>query len=174
MIGKNDMTLLERAWKAKDLEKVKFLAERGAELNKRDKKDKTLLHYTFTEEDWEEKANFLIEIGADVNSQGENKRTLIYYILKRGNLSQLKFLLDKGANPNIKDDLGQTPLHYAVKKGWINKVKVLVKNGADLTIKDNKGRTAVDLTNWTFMKEYLKNQQLSSCQDVFTKSVDSI
>ena len=166
-------SLLERAWKAKNLEKVKFLAKRGAELNKRDEKDNTLLHYTFKEEDWEEKANFLIEIGADVNSQGENKRTLIYYILKRGNLNELKFLLDKGANPNIQDDLGQTPLHYAVKKGWINKVKLLVKNGADLTIKDNKGKTAIDLTNWTYMKDYLKKQQLSSCKDIFIKSVDS-
>ena len=173
-LDKNNRTLLERAWKAKDLEKVKFLAERGAELNKRDEKDKTLLHYTFKEEAWEEKANFLIELGADVNSQKENKRTLIYYILKRGNLSQLKFLLDKGAKPNIQDDLGQTPLHYAVKKGWFNKAKVLVKNGADPTIKDNKGKTAGDLTNWTVMKDYLKKQELSFCKDIFTKSVDSI
>ena len=168
-LDKNNKTLLERAWKAKNLEKVKFLAERGAELNTRDEKDKSLLHHAFKEKDWEEKVDFLIKIGMDINSQGENKRTLLYYILKRGSLIQLRFLLEKGAYINIQDNLGQTPLHYAVKKGWFNKVKLLVKNGADLTIKDNQGKTVFDLTNWNIMKDYLEKQQSSSCKDIFKK-----
>lgn len=97
------------------------------DVNRRDDKGKTALHWAASYYDWDELktrlAVLLVEAGADVNAI---------------------------------DDEGKTPLMYAVKEVglWrdtaLESVGFLVSHGADVTMTDKDGKTALDL----FTAEY--------------------
>ena len=97
------------------------------DVNRRDDKGKTALHWAASQYEWDELktrlAALLVEAGADVNAI---------------------------------DDEGKTPLMYAVKEVglWrdtaLESVGFLVSHGADITLRDKEGRTALDL----FTAEY--------------------
>jgi hypothetical protein len=57
----------------------------------------------------------------------------------------VRALIDAGADPNVRDANGGTPLMDAAWFGCVESARELLRRRADSTLADNKGRTAKDL-----------------------------
>ena len=85
--------LLEAA-KNNDLEKVKFLIDKGADVNAKDYFDMTALMYAVDDYDI---TKLLIDSGADVNLIDINGKTALIYASQKGHLEVAEFLKANGA-----------------------------------------------------------------------------
>lgn len=105
---------LHVAGRNNDLELVKMLLARGADVDAIDAYDCTpLLHCA--QRKVPEVMVALIEAGADVNHQSEATRgwTALHAAANTGDTETLRILLEAGADPSIKDDDGKTAAELA-------------------------------------------------------------
>lgn len=114
-------TLLMAAVDLNDLDSVKSLVERGANVNAATKGNATMAGLT----------------------------ALHQAILIGGGRSKdlppvLTYLLEHGANPNVADGRSTTPLMQAALYGKADDVRELLKHGADPKMRAGDGRTALD------------------------------
>ena len=149
-------TFLVEAAKGGHLEIVKYLLEKGGNINDKDDKCRTALIYASMSVDLET-VKYLIEKGADVNAKDNNGSTALMDASSGGCLEIIKYLIENGADINDKDNDGSTALIYASRKGHLETVEYLLEKGADVNIKNNNGETALD-----FAKKEL--QELQSIQ----------
>lgn len=85
------------------------LIANGADVNERDVRGRTPLHYPANFE----VAKLLIEHGADVNASDNYDTTPLHNASYKGEYETVKLLIDAGADINAKDCDGITPLMYA-------------------------------------------------------------
>ena len=90
-------------------------------------------------------AKLLIENGADINTQKEFSDTPLHKAVREKNFDLVKLLIEYGADVNMQNHLGDTPLHRAVESARVDLVKLLIENGADVNIKDNAGWTPLHM-----------------------------
>jgi len=122
---------LHEAALAGDIEKVKSLISKGADVNEKDPGGKTALHCA-SEKGHEEVAKLLISKGAYVNAIGWWK-TPLHFAARSGDKQTVELLLSKGADINAKERYGGMPLFEAMKSsaaGSKEVVKFLVSKGA--------------------------------------------
>lgn len=105
-------TALHIALEHSNLEAVKILLDANANVNAKDKYNRTplLMIDENIEENTVEIVRLLIQKGADVNAQDKEKRTALMFACDDDNLEIVKMLLEAGANPNLKDEDGETAL----------------------------------------------------------------
>src|SRR5580698_8855920 len=124
-----DTTPLHYAALYGNLESVRILLDRGANLNARNKSDATPLifaAYNF------EKTRLLVEKGADVNAHSSRGMTPLKVAASvHGNIATLRYLLDKGAEVKQIDESGADALQIAALKGDADMVRLLLEKGAD-------------------------------------------
>ncbi|XP_071420291.1 ankyrin repeat domain-containing protein 22 isoform X2 [Pithys albifrons albifrons] len=119
---------------------VSYLLRRHADVNLRNKKDRTCLHYAvrkrFTFLDY-----VLIIILMPV--------MLIGYLLMvsktKQNENLIKMLLRAGADVNATDSSGSTALHYACEMKNQEVIPLLLQAHADTSIKNQDGETPLDI-----------------------------
>ncbi|XP_053167318.1 ankyrin repeat domain-containing protein 22 [Hemicordylus capensis] len=119
---------------------VSYLLKRNADVNIKNKKERTCLHYAvrkrFSFLDY-----LLIIILMPV--------MLIGYLLMvsrtKQNENLIKLLLRAGANVNATDNLGRTPLHYACEMKNESIIPLLLEAGGDPSITDTEGETPLDI-----------------------------
>ena len=151
-------------------ETVRFLAERGANLNARNKNGLNALmllaNYEgelvspltvggtqslvrvgvpFSASHWDV-AVYLIDHGVDTNAKDKAGATALFIATLLHKTFLAETLLGAGASPNTANDLGQTPLMVAASRGSSFFVRLLLSRGADVNAKDAAGRTALDVT----------------------------
>lgn len=136
-----DYTPLMIAALRNDYDMVKFLVEKGADVNaKTDSEYKSVVtplllsldyeHIEFRYDENSSVAEFLINNGADINVTNEDGETPLMYASKLHNIKVVELLIQKGANINAFNNYGNTALIYGVNNLEI--VKLLVENGADV------------------------------------------
>jgi ankyrin repeat protein len=141
-LSKNE-ELLE-ASRIGDIEKVKKLLKKGADVNAKDNYGFTPLHdAAFFGRI--EVVKLLIEKGANVNAKDNLGSTPLHLAAIIRRIEVVKLLIEKGANVNAKDNVGWTPLHWAAFAGHIEVVKLLIENGAYVNATDNDGFTPLHL-----------------------------
>ena len=86
-------------------------------------------------------AKLLIENGADINTQKEFGNTSLHLAVREKNFDLVKLLIEYGADVNIKNNADWTPLHWTASNGYYDVAKLLIENGADVNIKDEDGWT---------------------------------
>ena len=145
---------LHDAVKSGDLQKVKRLIEKGAEVNVKDKYGRTPLFFTLSPEIIE----LLIKKGTDVNAKDNLGGTPLHRALNKAAQSKkyekAKLLIEKGANVNAKDRFGRTPLFELIaplffspveEKGDKEMVQLLIQKGANVNVKSLEENTPLSL-----------------------------
>jgi cytohesin len=126
---------LHEAATAGDIEKVKSLISKGADVNEKDLGGKTPLHCA-AEKGYAEVARLLISQGAYVNATGRREMTSLHFAAMSGDKQTVELLLSKGADVNAKNRDGRTPLFEAMKStaaGRKEVVELLAAKGAKVS-----------------------------------------
>jgi ankyrin repeat protein len=137
-----------------NINKIRRLIERGANLRAKDKWGYTPLHRA-VERDYKELAKLLIGSGADVMAKNKDGETPLHRAVRWANIEVAKFLIDSGADVNAKGYLDRTPLFWAVDGYYTEIAKLLIDSGADVNAKDYDGYTPLDLAYYQKMKDFL-------------------
>jgi len=96
-------TPLMSAAESGDINTVKNLIDKGADVNVRDEYQYTPLHKA-SEGGYTETVKLLIDKGADVNAKGRWNLTPLHYAVREGHADIAVFLVDKGADVNAKEE----------------------------------------------------------------------
>lgn len=158
---------------------VRFLLERGANVDDNDTESITPLHWAAGQGDLDPCPFEILGI------TNYDKQIIISNKVKAGGyLEVVKILVENGADINRKDDSGRTPLHLAARNGCLSKyrlerfsrrsdetvpeiqeenagiAKFLIDNGAALELKEKYERTplvfAIENGNLTVAEYFLK------------------
>lgn len=148
-IDEHDSTMVMIAAKHGNVEYLKYLIDKKANINLKNKYGGTALHLVIGYFDnfprfcsRFDTCKLLVDNGADTNvPAGYNKETPLQRTITLGDDDISELLIQNGANVNAKNRLRQTPLHYAAHRGNMNMVKVLLKHGAKREVKDDNGDT---------------------------------
>ena len=107
---------------------VKELIEKGADVNAKDNGGATPLHYAAME-GHTDVVELLISKGADVNAKDKWGDTPLHDAAYDGHKEVAELLVSKGADVSAKDKDGKTPLDYARN----NEVRQLLKRASEKT-----------------------------------------
>src|SRR5262245_17340960 len=97
----------------KDLAFAKMAIQAGADVNAKDIKGHTPLHYAVYF-DKEEMIRLLVDSKADVNAQDSSGDTPLHLAMRKRNETFANYLAQHGANFTIKNAAGQTPIGVAL------------------------------------------------------------
>lgn len=151
------------------IDTVKFLIEKGADVNLRNGDGTTALDGTEKELDDQalaflegilrmeidqEKVNaakpkiakLLRKHGAKYSVELTNEPNDIWGAARAGNVESIEKFLATGIDVNAKDLLGSTALSWAAGLGRVDAVKFLISKGADIDMKNAEGKTPLEGT----------------------------
>ena len=143
-------TLIIYAIKHKWIDQIKFLIDKGANLNKIDQKIGSPLHYALKYKLPNDIINMLIDNGANISIPNIKGELPIHYAIKYA-LDSLPIFIEKLKIKNIKTDLfipnGQTLLHLASNNQNKDFIKSIFnkKGDIDINAKDYEGKTALHI-----------------------------
>ena len=131
-------TLLFDAIKAGNLQLLKSLVAKGANINSKNKRGETLLHIAVNSNDLNI-VKWLLKEGININaivSHFLNKEgsTALHYAIETGNLEIASLLIQKGADINILDLQGQSPLDLAIDFMWEEEARSLFKTNQNASL----------------------------------------
>lgn len=130
LFGKGN--LLVKAAKNGDVEELKDLIEKGADVNAKNTKGETAL-IAAAERGHLNIVDILFEKDADINAKNNKGWTALWMVASRGHSFIVRALLERGADVNAKENTGgNTALHMAALAGHTEIVKLLLKNNADV------------------------------------------
>ncbi len=125
-----------------NVELVKFLIEKGLEVDARDADQYTPIMHAVR---FPKVMEFLISKGADVNAGDKHKKTMLHglaYAPAGGADAAIELLLKKGARLDLPDDAGTLPVGSACSANNVERVKMMLALGKfDLETKDRNQRT---------------------------------
>jgi hypothetical protein len=142
---------------------VRYLVEKGANLNIQDKTGKTALMYgadngfnPFWSSGYQ--VIYLLESGANPSLKDKDGNNLLHYAFNKGyslNLptedvvkqakNVVRLSVERGLNINQQNVLGETPLHFAAAKCLNDGIEYLIMMGANPSIKTKAGVTALNI-----------------------------
>lgn len=123
--------------KESDVEEIKDLIDRGADVNTYRYNGIPILHYTFSREIYpvvlmEKISDMVINAGFDLSFCDVKGNPALFYAVATGNSTFVKQVLGAGADINIQNRLGWTALRLAAENKDIKMAKLLIDNGADV------------------------------------------
>ena len=143
---------------SRNLEGVKYLIEKGEDVNAKDKDGRTALIHA-SKNGYLEMVKLLVKNGADINAKDNYGWSALILASDGGHFEVVKYLIENGANVNIQYEHGETALICAAAEGYLKIVKFLIENGANIRIKNNDGKTALDLAETEEIKEVLRKAE---------------
>jgi ankyrin repeat protein len=123
-------TALLLALQKDESEMVRFLIERGADVNRIDENGLTPL-VAAADKGNSDIFTILLAEGADPRIPDRKGRTPLMAAVENGNVNIINALLAEGFDPNCADSEGNTLLHIAINENNTEAFKVLLENGAD-------------------------------------------
>lgn len=125
-----------------DVEAIKALCARGADVNKGDNYGCTPLYISCTSRGAVESIELLLEHGADINQANNGNYTPVHVATRDHRIDVVKALCAHDADLNKAEaDESLTPLHTAAVIGYVDVVKVLCDYGANVNQRDITGQT---------------------------------
>ncbi len=134
--------VLIKACEKRNFGLVKYLIEKGANVNTKDKYDITLLHYACKNKD-HVIVEYLLEKGANINSEGCHKWTALHIVCELGFYDLAQYLIEQGANIFAEDSEKLSPLYVTCIGSTpnISIIKLLLKKGADINARGYNNNT---------------------------------
>lgn len=114
---------------------LELLTSRGADLNVRDGRNLTPLHFAAVK-NRAEACRILLDAGADVNvtgfvsADGVAESTPLHLAAESGARDVVELLISRGANVNAVNNFQRTPLFWAKKAGKTDVAELLAAHGA--------------------------------------------
>jgi len=139
------------------IDQVKFLVERGADINVTDGYGHTPLMIAAGYGKYDT-VRYLVEQGADIHLKNIKGYNALLISSKYGQFQIVKYLIEKGANLYEKNNKGDNAFLLCLRHDDINMVKFFLEKGVDINEKDNKGYNAVMLSayfGYLDLTEYL-------------------
>jgi len=129
-----------------DIQQVKSLISKGADLGEKDEDGNTALHHAVINGHIEI-VRFLLAKDTDVNERRKNGFTPLGDAARNGYKDIVEMLIAKGADVNASQGEDQwTPLHSAADQGFVEVAKLLIVQGANVNIRGAKGETPLHLS----------------------------
>jgi ankyrin repeat protein len=132
--GDREFNLIRAADRGQ-LKIVKFLVERGVDVDARSVEGVTPLMYA-SQNGYLEIMEYLIRMGADVNATPYNNVTPLIGAVRTGHFEATELLLEAGAKVDAKDELGLTSLMHASAYDYPEIADLLIGKGANLEAGD--------------------------------------
>jgi quinoprotein dehydrogenase-associated probable ABC transporter substrate-binding protein len=129
--GADPQQELANALIANDPERIKFLIEKGADVNKPDLQGWTPLTAAARQRH-DKTIDLLVELGADPNKHDGNGMTPLAAALMRDHVPSIKALIDHGAELEEPGQDGYRPLALALAEKKYEAAKALMDGGADV------------------------------------------
>lgn len=128
---------------------VELLLRSGAEVDARNRNNKTALMKAASHNLNPDVIKHLLLYKADVQSRDNEGKTALHKGVRSEKVTKL--LLDHGADPNVEDDEGRTPLIAAGSGAYFKSFQPLINVGAIVNHKTPSGETALHnaLMHWS-------------------------
>ena len=143
-----------------DIEAVKDFLASGTDVNKKDDKARTALHFAANQQI----AKFLVSNEADINAKSNNGLTPLHYAASLGHRDVVELLIANGADVSLKTKWGQTPIQDAACSGYKEIVELLIVAGADVNDADDGG--------WTPLHEAVERRHIEIAKLLIEKGAD--
>ncbi|MDA7676850.1 ankyrin repeat domain-containing protein, partial [bacterium] len=165
----NEMPMLNWASMGKNTELIKYLIDKGADVNSKNKDGLTPLMFAGNKGRGTN-ALLLIESGANLFAKTSKQATCAHYLSYCLMPELINILIDRGVDFNQKDNRGRIPLMWAssnlrnrnerlVKNDEIKKaIEILISQTEDINEKDHQGLTALHQANDVLFAELLIKQ----------------
>lgn len=114
-----------------DIERVRFLISKGADVNQRDKQGFAPLDHAARLRN-SPLIEVLADAGADVNTRDHDGFTPLMHAINRNHVPTVEMLAKKGAKTNLGSTGGIVPLTWALGDGKFYAAKALIEAGADV------------------------------------------
>lgn len=137
-------TVLHYAVFMNDLERVKLLIDKGADVNKGCSKIEMSPLMLAVHINSFEMVKLLLEHGADVNHRDLIDDTPICYAAIKGDLELVKFFVKKGSDIKTENNFGYTLLHFAAGSGNVETMQWLIDQGLDVNAKSKQLHTCLN------------------------------
>ena len=134
------------------LDIAKFLIEKGADINAKNKYNQTALIWAAYKGDID-MIELLIEKGANIGDKDIYGIDALLEATRQGRLEAVKTLIKHKADINAREAVGRgmaqgrTALMIASQHGYAEIVQYLIENGADINAMNHDGKTAL---NWAY------------------------
>lgn len=100
---------------------IRYLLASGADINKRDIKGNTLLHFAHNFPNLE-LLEYIIKNIDDLNAMNHQQKTPIFF----ASGIVIDLMVKYGSDVNVKDHIGKTPLHYRVMRNYLADAEILI------------------------------------------------
>ena len=124
-------------WSDMDIQKIKDLIKRGADIKAKTGYKFTVLHIASYFGDIE-LAKECLQAGIDIDSKDDDGRLPLHLA---GSVTIAKLLISAGTDVNVKNKHGKSPLYYAVDRKNIALAEYLISEGANVNAKDIYGKS---------------------------------
>jgi ankyrin repeat protein len=139
-IKRNESNLFIRAIDNNNIELIKYLIEKGADVNARSSFGRSTPVFGAVLRNNKEIAEFLYKSGADINAKNDAGVSPVFITvgnekdkeIKKQRFEMLQYLVSIGADINAADNYGNTPLTKACDIRDFDTIKFLIENGADV------------------------------------------
>jgi ankyrin repeat protein len=138
-----DRVLIDAA-SENNLAEVSRLLSVGADVNAKDRRDRTPLHWA-SENGHVQVVKELLDHFADIDAKDNRNWTPLLCAGASGHVAVGQALLSRGASIDAKDRYGNSPLHMAAVMDHLAVVKSLLSGGADMLAANNSGRLPIHL-----------------------------
>jgi len=141
-----EWTPLARAVVLGGLDEVAELLFQGANLNARDRWERTPWLLAVCTGDTE-RAQLLLDADSNRNDAGRGGKTALMYAAQYGHLAMLAWLLQQGFDSNGRDKFGDTALLEAAECNDFECVRLLLETGADANLKNQADGKPISKTS---------------------------
>ncbi len=159
-VDKDGASLLYFALKYPEASLVRFLLDKGAEVNlvseNEQYKQKDLLSVVLRksrffqgsrDDDLDKIIEMFLDSGIKVDAMYHDGETILHYYVRKFNnpkSSVIKKMFSRGVDPSIKNERGETVLHVACRLLRTEAIETLLQLNIDVNIRDNNGNLAVE------------------------------